>query len=700
MKRTNMKTKLTAWILATMMIFALVPAMTLTVSAALSYTNLNAAINHARDTYNTSSELCAGFVADCLTMGGINLPSISYASYNAKSGGAATGNVRTWVPSQFQYLIDQGNTVIYGPAASNVAIGDLIYWAFDGVSHVAIVTDKNSNGTPLITQTNNRYRDKVWTDIGSPYAVVKIGGSGSAPTPTPTSSDNPYPVPSRNIYVTPGSEPFMEGEDVKYVQWGLNKIMSAGLDVDGIFGWASESALESFQRTYGLEVDGIFGPASRAKMQEGLIPAAPKTYSVAYDINGGALSSFTGTAQTKTHDVALALTSSKPTRTGYTFIGWSESKTATSATYQAGGNFTKNADTVLYAVWQPLSSVASPTANPTSGEIESGAKITLSTATAGATIHYTTNGSAPTTSSTAYSSPITVTSATTIKAIAAKSGMTNSPVATYNYTIKAEVTPDDGSVTIPGKQNGIKLTAISTDVAVKFDWTPVSGNKWGYRIYRSTTQGTEGISITDFPIPANLSQYVDVNVESYKTYYYTIREVLTEASFDMVNVEIIDEVLGGASEELTISTYEIIIPPPPPPGIIRSFILMEINNEMMQVDDKLLEIDPGRGTTPLNLNGRVMVPVRCVVETVGGLVGWDDAARKVTIDANGHTVIMWLNQRDILVDGANATVDVVPQSINDRTMLPVRFVVENIDYDITWIGSTQQIIIVFDHETT
>lgn len=73
------------------------------------------------------------------------------------------------------------------------------------------------------------------------------------------------------------------------------------------------------------------------------------TYTVGYDANGG-----TGapSAQTKTHDVALTLSSVKPTRTGYTFLGWSADKTATSATYAAGDSYTENTSVTLYAVWQ------------------------------------------------------------------------------------------------------------------------------------------------------------------------------------------------------------------------------------------------------------------------------------------------------------------------------------------------------------
>lgn len=76
---------------------------------------------------------------------------------------------------------------------------------------------------------------------------------------------------------------------------------------------------------------------------------APKTYTVSYNANGG-----TGapSSQTKTHNVALTLRTNTPTRSGYTFKGWATSSAATSASYSAGGSFTINANTTLYAVWQ------------------------------------------------------------------------------------------------------------------------------------------------------------------------------------------------------------------------------------------------------------------------------------------------------------------------------------------------------------
>ena len=75
----------------------------------------------------------------------------------------------------------------------------------------------------------------------------------------------------------------------------------------------------------------------------------PKTYEVKYDANGGGN---TPARQTKTEDVTLILTSTIPTRYGYTFRGWATNPNATSADYQAGGSYTANESGTLYAVWK------------------------------------------------------------------------------------------------------------------------------------------------------------------------------------------------------------------------------------------------------------------------------------------------------------------------------------------------------------
>ena len=96
-------------------------------------------------------------------------------------------------------------------------------------------------------------------------------------------------------------------------------------------------------------------------------------------------------------------------------------------------------DIVLRGKQAELTIVATPSISPASGAVASGTEVTMTCATAGATIYYTTNGDTPTSSSTAYNpaSKPTITSACTIKAIGIKTGLTNSAVASASYTIAA-----------------------------------------------------------------------------------------------------------------------------------------------------------------------------------------------------------------------------------------------------------------------
>jgi hypothetical protein len=81
------------------------------------------------------------------------------------------------------------------------------------------------------------------------------------------------------------------------------------------------------------------------------------------------------------------------------------------------------------------SQVATPTFSPVAGSYSSAQTVSISTTSSGATIYYTTNGSTPTTSSTVYSGPITVSASETLKAYATKSGYFDSNVATAAYII-------------------------------------------------------------------------------------------------------------------------------------------------------------------------------------------------------------------------------------------------------------------------
>jgi uncharacterized repeat protein (TIGR03803 family) len=103
-------------------------------------------------------------------------------------------------------------------------------------------------------------------------------------------------------------------------------------------------------------------------------------------------------------------------------------------TTQNGGSLS---DGVVFQLMFPLATAA-PVFSPVAGTYTSAQSVTITSATSGASIRYTTDGSTPTeTAGTLYSGPINITTTTTLSAIAFKSGLPDSAVITPVYTIQS-----------------------------------------------------------------------------------------------------------------------------------------------------------------------------------------------------------------------------------------------------------------------
>lgn len=215
-------------------------------------------------------------------------------------------------------------------------------------------------------------------------------------------------------------------------------------------------------------------------------------------------------------------------------------------------------------------------------------------------------------------------------------------------------------------------------------WQPADG--LGYRLFRSTSEISLGISVTDFYITS--TSYADVNVEPNTTYYYTVKPVLAEAR----PLEGIDEKLGAAIATYKVTTGSQVYKP----GSYKHFIMLKLDDPYMSVDGVSQEVDPGRGTAPITISGRTMVPIRAVVEAMGGTVEWDGGTQKVTLKARGNIVEMWMGKTDISINGVSKKMDVAPASRNSRTFVPIRFAAENLNCKVDWINSTKESVIVFE----
>jgi hypothetical protein len=103
---------------------------------------------------------------------------------------------------------------------------------------------------------------------------------------------------------------------------------------------------------------------------------------------------------------------------------------------------------------------------------------------------------------------------------------------------------------------------------------------------------------------------------------------------------------------------------------------------------------------PIIKNGRTLVPIRPIVESLGGNVSWDPVNKSVTISLGSTTVELWIGKNTAKVNGKSVLIDpnnqkVVPEIINGRTMLPLRFVAENIGCTVQWDQATQTITLTY-----
>lgn len=183
------------------------------------------------------------------------------------------------------------------------------------------------------------------------------------------------------------------------------------------------------------------------------------SYVIAYNANGG-----TGAPgnQTKWKDQALTLSGTKPTRTGHSFLGWSTSSTATTATYSAGGNYTANAAATLYAVWKANTYTVKYNANGGTGAPGDQTK------TYGKTL--TLSSTKPTRTNYAFKGWGTSASATTVSYAAGASYTNNAAVTLYAVWELSYIKPRLSNLSIVRSNSAGTANDEGTYALVTFDW--------------------------------------------------------------------------------------------------------------------------------------------------------------------------------------------------------------------------------------
>ena len=126
-------------------------------------------------------------------------------------------------------------------------------------------------------------------------------------------------------------------------------------------------------------------------------------------------------------------------------------------------------------------------------------------------------------------------------------------------------------------------------------------------------------------------------------------------------------------------------------------ITMQIGNPVMTVNGEEKAIDE-QGTAPVIIDNRTLLPVRAIVEEIGGGVAWDEETRTVLLGYKDDIIILEADNHTAYLNESKQELDVAPTVINDRTMLPIRFIANGFGFDVDWNEDTQTVTITLKNE--
>ncbi|WP_207727050.1 stalk domain-containing protein [Anaerosolibacter carboniphilus] len=122
-------------------------------------------------------------------------------------------------------------------------------------------------------------------------------------------------------------------------------------------------------------------------------------------------------------------------------------------------------------------------------------------------------------------------------------------------------------------------------------------------------------------------------------------------------------------------------------------ITLQLDSPYITVNGVQKEIVPGKQVKPVVYYGRTLIPIKPVIEGLGGTVSWDGKEQRITITHKENTVILWIGKKEAQINKYKKELEIEPRIIDGYTMVPFRFVAENLRCSVGWNEKAKTIII-------
>lgn len=101
----------------------------------------------------------------------------------------------------------------------------------------------------------------------------------------------------------------------------------------------------------------------------------------------------------------------------------------------------------------------------------------------------------------------------------------------------------------------------------------------------------------------------------------------------------------------------------------------------VRVNDKLVKFS---NQHPLVIDNTTLIPVRSLSEFLGADVSWDGVRQLVTVKKSGMKIDLYIDSETAYINDVPTHINVPAEVINNRTMVPIRFIAEAFDFDVNW----------------
>ncbi|MBQ8264655.1 MAG: copper amine oxidase N-terminal domain-containing protein [Oscillospiraceae bacterium] len=137
--------------------------------------------------------------------------------------------------------------------------------------------------------------------------------------------------------------------------------------------------------------------------------------------------------------------------------------------------------------------------------------------------------------------------------------------------------------------------------------------------------------------------------------------------------------------------YPDVLPEPEPVPIV---ISLTVDEPYITVDGEKALID-AQGTKPIISGGRTLLPIRAVIEAMGGDVKWDGGSKTISLSLGEKTLNLRVDSSEMWDSEGTYTIDTAPVIVGGRTMVPLRAVVEYFGAKVAWEGAARTATITY-----